>query len=57
MSNKSPETVRTETVRLRVTTSEREWLEQTAADEERSISSVLRLALRKYMEARDGDRD
>lgn len=39
---------------FKVPVDEYERLEQVARDEERSVSAVLRLALRDYLESRDG---
>lgn len=44
------------TVRLRVTDEELEWLKSEAERQERSIASLLRLALRDYVDKRWGER-
>lgn len=47
----APKPTRYRSINLRVTAEERAWLEQHALDEERSISAVLRLALKAYVKA------
>ena len=39
-------------MRVRVSDEEREWLEQIAAREDRSLSNVLRLALKEFYQRR-----
>ena len=41
-------------VRVRVNEQEREFLERVAAEEDRSVSAVLRLALKQFYERRVG---
>ena len=50
MATKTPP--KTQVVRLRVTAAELAFLRQVAAEEDRSVSSVLRLALREFAIAR-----
>jgi uncharacterized protein (DUF1778 family) len=45
---------RTEAINLRLTPEEKRWLSDIAALEERSVSQVLRLALRDYYRAKVG---
>lgn len=46
MATKTPP--KTQVVRLRVTDAELEFLRRVAAEEDRSVSSVLRMALREF---------
>jgi len=43
---------RSNVMRVRVSDEEREWLEQIARDEDRSLSNVLRLALKQFYDSR-----
>jgi len=42
-------------MRVRVSDEEREWLEEIAAREDRSLSNVLRLALKEFYQRRIGE--
>jgi predicted transcriptional regulator len=43
---------RSNVMRVRVSDEEREWLERVAREEDRSMSNVLRLALKEFYERR-----
>jgi hypothetical protein len=51
-TNVSSKQTKEHSVRLRVTDEELRWLRQEADDQERTISSLLRVALRHYIETR-----
>lgn len=43
---------RTEALRFRVTPEEKQWLEQEAQAYDRSVASIIRLALKEYKETK-----
>ena len=52
MAQTNEQPVRDQNIKLRITTAEHDWLKQVALEEDRSVSNVLRLALKQYMETR-----